>query len=552
MKNSRRILALMLSLVMCATVLAACGPTAGPAGPGITQQPGAPQGTGGQGGGMMQQIEEGADHVFADHIDVIMDNNNVGTLNPMNPAANTSPTNWSLVMLFDRLLNRLDTGEYLPGLATEWHTDDYITFNFRLRQGVVFHNGDPFTAQDVANTIDLARESASLGAAQWHPIESYRIINDFEIEFTLGAMNVDFYFNLAMANAGILNKRAIDADPENGHMIATGAYKIERFVNNDYIVFLRNHDWWDDVENGGRRNIVTERITLRFVPEMSTRTIMMQNDESQLSFGTSAEDVILFQEDPDNFQVIPLVFNNPQGFSFNLRDPITGCPYFRQAVIHAIDKDEIAFFAASEWAKGVYDGGCGVWGYKTEFRNLDLPPIYQDQARARELLELSVYNGEEVEIAASNTTNIRAAQAMQAQLRDVGINTTILQLDAPGVATYMANPDGPHQMIFFNLVVNLSPFSARQVLYPGAAQTHRSGYNNPEVTQLFDDVASMLDRNDREVAFRRIQEIVYEDPPYVSVHWRINAIIAKAGIGGLIIPGDHHQTDMRGLFQIID
>ena len=561
MKKIKKTTALILCTVMCIALAAACGggDTGGgtggpaPAAP-VAQSPGAPVGTGGEGGGMMQEVDTESDVRFAEHIDVIVDNNNIGTINPLNPASNVSSTNWILVMVFDRLLNRNDeTGEYLPALATEWHTDDFITFNFKLRDNAYFHNGDKFTAQDVANTIEMQRTLGvgSQGASQWAPISTYTIVNDYEIEFVLSEMNVDFLFNMSMMNAGVLNKRAIDADVETGSMIGTGAYKVDRFVSNDYTELSRNHEWWDDVENGGGRNIVTERITLRFVPEMSTRTIMMQNNESQLSFGTSAEDVIVFQEDPDNYQVVPLTFNNPQGFSFNFNDRITGDYNFRRAVLYALDKPEQAWFGASEWARGADDDGA-LWGHLTLFRNRDIPPILQDQDKAREYLAQSVYNGEVIEIAASNTTNIRQAQAMQQQLRAVGIESEVVQVDGPGVATLMATPDANSQIIYFNCVLNMSPFSIRHVLYPGASQNIRSHYNNPEVTRLLDEVISMTDLSEQEAHFKRIQEIVAEDPPFVTATWRINAVIARAGLGGLIIPGDHHQTDMRGLFLVLE
>ena len=72
-------------------------------------------------------------------------------------------------MIHDRLLNYdIIAAEYLPSLAVRWYTDDYQTFRFYLREGVYFHNGDPFTAEDVVFTANLARDAIGSHAnAQW-------------------------------------------------------------------------------------------------------------------------------------------------------------------------------------------------------------------------------------------------------------------------------------------------------------------------------------------------------------------------------------------------
>jgi len=535
---------------MVAAIVAACGPAnQAPAGPG----PGQPAQTPGQPAApaappaMVAPAAPDPTAIFAEHIDVIKDNNNVGVLNPLSPAANNSPTNWSFIMIHDRLMELdFDTLEFVPSLATAWETEDYQTFTFTLRDDVVFHNGDRFTAQDVANTVELARElgAGSQGGSFWAPVESFNVINDTTIELTLSGVRVDFYFNLAMPAAGILNRRAIEADAERGFWVGTGAYSVGEFVPNDFIRFVRNDDYWNT-----DKNILTEQITLRFVPEMSARTIRMQRGESQLSFGTSAEDLPLFQAEPENFEVYPLTFNNPQGLSFNMNDPITGDHNFRMAVAHAMDKDVIALMAASEWAIGDYFTGT-IWGYNTEFRNNSIPAIPHDLDLAREFLAASNYNGEEVEIAAAIITNIRAAQALQHQLAAIGINARVAEFDSPGLNAYMIDPNSGSQMVFFNIVMNMSSASFRNIFIPGGPQ-NRMFYNNPVVTEMLDEVATMLDASEREAHFMRLQEIVAEDIPFINVFWRINGILAANGIGGVGLPPDNQQADLRELFYII-
>ena len=70
---------------------------------------------------MTAPAERDPQAIYASHVDVIQDNNNIGVLHPFIPAANTTPTNWVFTMIHDRLLERdHDTGEFLPALARDW------------------------------------------------------------------------------------------------------------------------------------------------------------------------------------------------------------------------------------------------------------------------------------------------------------------------------------------------------------------------------------------------------------------------------------------------
>jgi len=548
MFKKRKILALTLGLIMLLALLSACGP-ADTSGPGPATGPGgtAPA-PGGQAPGMVAQAEPDPTAIYADHIDIIQDNTTIGVLNPFSPAANTSATNWALIMFLDRLLERNhEEGGFIPALALGYETDDYQTFIFPLRNDVYFHNGDHFTAEDVIFTIELSKEigAGSQGAAQWAPVQSARALDPYTLEIVLDQVQVDFPFNTTFPSAGIVNRRAVEADSDRGFWVGTGAFTVEEFIPLDYIRFARNDNFWNT-----DMSIITPNITLRFVPEMAARTIRMQRGESQLSFGTSAEDLPLFQDDPENFEVYAQTFNNPQGLSFNLNDPITGDLYFRRAVAHAIDKEEVAIMAAGEWAAADYSGT--LWGFSTEFKHTGIEPLLFDPDLAREYLEKSVYNGEELELAAAILTNIRAAQSIQQQLQRVGINTRIAEFDAAGLAAYMnpGNPDNSTQLIKFNLIINPSAASVRPNFYPGGA-LNRMFFDNDDVTRLLDEAGGVFDRAERESLFLRIQEIVADYIPFINMYWRINGILAVRGIGGLTLPSDHHQTDLRQLFHVI-
>ena len=553
MRRSIKTIALAICLVMALVLVAACGSTdpapVGQQPPGTTPPGTAGPGTG-DGGSMLAPAPTEPDVIFAEHIDVILPNENFASLNPFSTAANNTATDMVFFLNHNRLLERdAATGDYLPSLATSWSSDDFRTFTFTLRDDVYFHNGDKFTAQDVIYTVELAREigAGSQGAAQWAPIESIRALDPYKIEMVLNRVNVDFYFNMTMPSAGILNRRAIEADQDTGTWVGTGPFVVSEFVSSDLTRLVRNDNYWDT-----DKSILTQSLTIRFVAEMGVRAVRLQNGESQLSFGTSAEDLPMFMNNPD-YSIIPHTFNSLTGISFNLNHPLMADYNFRQAVMYAVDRDEIGIFATGE---GGALPGCQldsgtIWGFQTEFRNTNIPVLQQDLARAREFLAQSSYNGEEVEIAAAIATSVRGAQALQEQLRLIGINTNLQQMDTAGLTAYVLNPEGGSQLVFHSLAMNLSSSSYRLAFYPGGPQ-NRMHYNNPIVTQMLDEAGAMTDINARRNHFLRIQEIIAEDPPFFNMYHRVNPVVAASGIGGVGLSAENRWIDLREIYLVVD
>ena len=551
MKKTKRYIAMTLGFMICIGILAACGnggsdqntsPTPGaevsqtpattPSTPAAAEEPG---------GVTMEQAEEGG--TYAEEVRIILDNNPINVLNPFLPAANNTSTNASFTMMYDRLLYPEDDGTFSPELAS-YETSDYTTYSFVLRDDVYFHNGDKMTASDIEWTINTAKNSpGSPSADAWRLVDSINIKSDYEFDLVLGEMNVDFLFGLTRPASGIVNQRAMEADAETGTWVGTGAFSVIDFETGDFVYLQRNDSWWNTANMP-----VTERVHLRFVPEMGARAIMVQNGEAQISLGTSAEDLPIFENDPDNYEVYRVTFNDPQGMAFNMTDPLMQDKDFRLAVLHAIDFDEVAVVAAGKWASGANESG-NFWGLTTEFRHPDLPYIGHDPELAKEYLASSSYAGQTVEIATAIITNIRGSEVIQAHLEDIGINVEVNQMDSPTLNAYIASGQGQINVIF--TTITPSAASVRSAFTPGGGQ-NRSNYSNPEVTALFDEASKTIDREARRDIYYRIQEIIYDEKPVHNVIWRHNGIVISNDIGGIILRSDAHRHDYRGVYLTVN
>ena len=564
MKKWKKAVSTIVIALMCLTLLAACGnkgdsttetsssPAASsstgsspaPSGGTSSVAPPSPAETGQEpdlGGGDLP-VDETA--TFAEEIEVIIDNNSVFAINPFVVGAQGPGSTWAYTMMYDRLLfSTTDINVQDPGLAVEWYTDDWTTFTVKLREGVYFQNGEKFTADDVVFTCNYAKEFPGTPAVNstWQYVDSVTALDDYTVEFNTGTVNVNFIFYLQNPSAVIVNEKAIMDDPEKGVWVGTGPYILTDFVANNYWVLERNDNFWGEPP-------VTRKITYRFVPEISNRTIALLNGEAQLCMKVSPEDMEIFEDNPD-WTVFDRVINNPNPLVFNMDDPITGDYNFRMAVLYAIDREDLAIAYNGNYGLAANDPGT-LWGRYTQFRNLDIPFIPQDLDLAREYLEKSTYNGETLEVVAAAMGQINATPVFQQQLEAIGIHTEIKVMEQAAMPAYTAWGNNQIQMYLSNMGTTFNASFFRSLVYPGSP-TNSSGYNNPEVTDLIDRAMVETDIGEREQLWREVQRIVGEDPPFTNLFWIVETVVGAKGIGGFSWNTDA-VYNMRNLYWQID
>jgi len=550
MKRIRRITAILLMLTLCFAI-AACGggggttDTENPTNSGETPSGGntpAPPGSGVTlSPGDVIEAPEGDDVKFAELIDISIEIS-VSILDPHAPGASGAGTGNIYYCVYDKLVINAGEGVYEPELATSWVSDDLQTWTFNLRNDVYFHNGDKFTAQDVVDTIESAKSTpGTYGFNTWRVVDTATAINENTVQIVLNSVNADFLFLTSLPGGAIINKAAREADPIEGAWIGTGAFYVSDFVSGDSVTLTRNDNYWGTAP-------ITKTLYFHYVPEMTARTIMMQNGESHMCTSISNDDMHLFVDDPDNYTIYAFVGNTIFSLYFNLNDPITGDLNFRKAVAHALNRPDITLVAAGEWAEPASDGT--FWGSSTEFRNNNIPMLEYDPVLAKEYLEASIYNGEELEIISALVINNAMAEVMQEQLAQIGIKTKLFPTDAPTLTSTATYGNEQTQLISWVAAFNLSAATVRNMFYPVGGD-NRSSYNNPLVNDLLDKAPTVADPEERGAIYRQIQEIFAEDVPTLRIFSRVFTLVCAKGLGGILVSPDQTH-DFRGIFLVLD
>ena len=440
--------------------------------------------------------------------------------------------------IFDRLVSRTLAGDYVPELATSWDTDDMQSWTFHLRNDVTFHNGQKFTAQDVIDTVASAQANpGTVGFNSWGGVDTITATDEYTVQIVLNTVNVDFLFFMSDPGAFIINKAARDADPVVGAYMGTGAFYVDDFVSGEYITLTRNEDYWGDAP-------LSRQLRFSWVPEMTARPIMLQNDESHFAWRLTPEDVPIFENDPEHFTIHRFTENACFSLAFNMNDPITGDINFRRAVAYAMNLADIGMAAEGNNAVIQQDGT--FWGYSTEFRNTGIPRIQQNIDTAKQYLADSSYDGEEVEIMAALPPNIKAAEMMVEQLGAIGININLFITDIATLNSVAGYGNDVTQMVVTVSPFNSSAASARNYLHP-AGSGNRSNYNSPQVNDLFEQAATTIDKAAREAIYKQIQVIVSEDLPMINHFHLTFPMVSVSNFRGFIIDPDQNH-DFRYVY----
>lgn len=457
----------------------------------------------------------------------------VAVIDPFNPASNTSQTGIINHMIYDTLIDYTIDGKYEPCLATEWSTDDYKTFTFKLREGVKFHNGEPFTSDDVLFTFTRALDATGTSVYDKAKVmEKIECPDDYTVVITLTAENYDFYYDAAnILSSVIVNREAYDADPDNAGKIGTGPYSIKEFVANDSITFERNDDYFGAAP-------YTKTFVMRYIAEETARYIMLENDEADF-VGVNGDYIAKYAE---QYQMNSYLMNNCNYVAFNCQKGVTADVNFRKAVAYALDKQGAVDYAIGGYGQ-LHDTGV-MWGNTSAYKNTNIPMIEQDLEKAKEYLAASSYKGEKVTIAAGMAQTQKAAEVFMNNLIEIGIDAEVLPLDGPTLTSrtiYGSND--------LDLIVNSAPWtplasSINVMLLPGS-NSNKANYENAEITELINKATSTPDGEERQAMYYRIQEIMAEEMPYAATHHMALYTAGQPGTGGaLYFATNYHDYSM--------
>ena len=419
----------------------------------------------------------------------------------------------------------------VPGLAVEWEPDEsYRVWRFTLRDGVRFHNGEPFTADDLVFTWEWARENAANATVKnfyANIIESVEALDDLHAVVTLQSGDIDFLYTCANEYLSVLNKKAVTDDPAAGPSIGTGPFMNEEFVSGDHTLLQRFDRYWGELPP-------TKVLEFRYIADGSTRLAALEAGEIDVCQAPNYTELDIIRANDSlgltTYPATALTF-----LAFNLDDPVLQDENLRLAIAYTVNSQEIIDGAASGQGK-VANGmwGNNEYGYFDDWASVGLTPYNPpDPDKARAYLAKSAYpeGGVSLRFSCANAWAVNSLQIIQAQLRQLNIDVEIEQLDAAGFGSMTAAHG--HQVVIFSVPFNAAGTDAARIYTPGNSVNYAS-YHNDRVEELFALAAAESDDTKRKEYYKEIQIIVHTECPYIPLYYANSGAAYTKGLSGAV------------------
>lgn len=491
----------------------------------------------------------------AKHInDVNTQNTNIVrvSINPEPPVlisfANTSGT--SVIVSTKVIEGLLEYDENLkpkPQLATEWSvSDDGLTYDFQLRKNVSWHDGEPFTAKDAAFSIEAVKKFHPRGANTFTQLYKIEIVDDHHLRLHLKQAAPYLILALAAGETPILPAHHYDLEnalqnPLNNAPIGTGPYKFKEWQRGSHIVYERNPDYWLADHPS------VEQLIFRILPDSSTRLNGLQNGEIDLA-----------PHSPIPLSELPVIEKNPglatttAGYEdnavitmleFNLDHPVLSKLEVRQAIAHAINREQIkkiAFYGYADTTIAPVS--------KRSFPDFHLDaenPYPFDVDKGNAILDKLGLNknADGHRISLNLHANPfesgfkRTATYIRSALGRIGIKV-ILHDEDPGsyIRSVYTNRDfditvsGVSTM--FDPTVGLQRIFYSKNFNPKIPFSNANHYQNPEVDALLAAAAIESDRAKRAELFKQFQAIVIQEIPSIALAQGKEVTIFNKNVAG--------------------
>lgn len=435
------------------------------------------------------------------------------------------------ILLFNGLTAHDGKNQVVPGLAKSWDYDpDTHTYTFHLEENVQWHDGQPFTAEDVKFTIEaiMDPENGSENAPNYEDVEEITVIDDHTVAFRLAAPNVAFldYMTMAVLPRHLLEGEDMQTSGFFRAPVGTGPYKLAAWDEGQAITLEKNEDYFK-----GAANI--DRIIFKIVPDDNAQALQMQSGELDLALLTP-KDARNF-EGREGYTVYDMKTSDYRGILFNFWNPYWAenrdlipaicCGLDRQAILDAV----------------VLGRGVVAYGplQRNVYNNEDVERYDYDPDRARSILEdagcvmgengFYERGGQEIgfviSVGAGDQVRLDIAQAAAQQLREIGVNCTV---EVP------EKVDWGGQMAY--LIGWGSPFDADDHTYKvfGTGKgANYSGYSNPLVDRYLTEARQTDDPVKRAEAYDKFQEALADDPAYAFICYIDADYVASARIRGI-------------------
>jgi peptide/nickel transport system substrate-binding protein len=445
-------------------------------------------------------------------------------------------------LIYDTLVTVGPDLQYHPHLAKSWTIENRgKEITFQLRDDVKFHDGTPFNAQAVKFNFDRIMDPkiASPAATWLGTLKEVQVVGDYTVKLVFDQPYSPIFYSLAQTFLGMMSPRAVqECGEEYGHKAAvgTGPFKFESWQAGQQITLVRNEDYkWPPYYYDNKGPAYLQKVVLKCIPDETTRVLAIQNGEIDI-VDVPPQSVAQLKERTD-LKLYEAELSSVCYLGINCSKKPWSDVRLREAVAHTINREEIIRVALNGLAvPNPTPISPAVFGYDKSL--LDVAYKY-DVEKAKTILADLGYKDTDgdgyvekdgkpltLEIMTYTTDPYpRLAEVVREQIMKAGIKVTIKTLE--GATLLAVTPKGEHDSILISY-----GWSDPDILYyffhsSRLDRTNRVHYVNPAMDRMLDEARTIVDAQERLNAYRKIQETLLKDAPWIPLYTPIQVTAVR-------------------------
>ena len=463
--------------------------------------------------------------------------------------------------VLEGLIEPNEKAEYVPVLALEVPTvqnglikvtadGKRMSITYRLRPNVKWHDGAPFTSEDVRFTWEAVKDPNFIGENKdgTQDIESIDTPDALTVVCNYNTVTPTFassLFTNGILPSHLLKGKNLNTDPWNQMPIGTGPFVMKEFRRSQYIIVERNPNYWARDEAGGQLPYI-DRIIYRPSPDQTAMMTQLKAGEVDFAYTLPYTQAAQVTASP-NLLLVPNRFLSWQYLAFNFRNDVLKEQPVRQALARAVNKEAICR-ALGNYPYPVKSVVLPQFSYydpdgiEIKFDPVEAGKILDNAGWKMGSDNVRIKDGKRMSfrfvIQAGLTADEIAQQIMIANFKAIGVEVSAD--NKTGSAWLTARYKGGYDLLYGRWLVSASPNYS--VWYSSKGPNNGMGYSNPELDAIIYKTEHTLDDAERKAAFKDFQRIMATDLPVFAINSNVNLIAVTKRLKNFV-PNPTNRTN---------
>lgn len=432
-------------------------------------------------------------------------------------------------LIFNNLIELDLHFKKVPGLATQWsHNEDATQWSFKLREGVSFHDGEPFNAEAAKFNLDYRRETT--GKAWLSNVESVEVVGEYEIVIQLYSSNITFDSDLTPPFLAMISPKSVNETNEVKYAAGTGPFKLETWDKDTQFVLLQNEDYYEG-------SPTLSKITFKVIPDAQTRAMALENGEVHMMSGREALSVVTDLQHHENINISSVTSQTSEMIYLQTTQGPLADIRVRKAIISAIDLSDAIQTMLPNMAvqpKGFFSTAFDPYVANLTKEEYDSEELLQEAGYSKKndkgiLMKDGIPLSIRLVLGASNEEDKLLSVVIADQLKHIGVDVQLVMLESGALRESLNEKNFDLIMIGQWLIPHDEPTTHYLKGYWHSQSTYKI-YVSDILDQKIDLLHHSLDKEERLQYHHEIQRDIADTYAQMVVFHRNNVILSHKDV----------------------